>query len=111
MKTPYDCELEARLLRYTTIDSQSDATSQSQPSTAIQLDMQRLLMGELEEIGAQDITLTDYGTVLATIPATADHTSPVMGLLAHVDTAPRLQRVGRQTHSASRLQWRRHQLC
>ncbi len=88
MKTSFDCELEARLLRYTATDSQSDATSQSQPSTAIQLDMQRLLMGELEEIGAQDITLTDYGTVLATIPATADHASPVVGLLAHVDTAP-----------------------
>ncbi len=88
MKTSFDCELEARLLRYTAIDSQSDATSQSQPSTAIQLDMQRLLMGELQEIGAQDITLTDYGTVLATIPATADQPAPVVGLLAHVDTAP-----------------------
>ena len=68
MKTPFDSELEARLLRYTAIDSQSDAASPSQPSTAIQLDMQRLLMAELEEIGVQDIALTDYGVVLATIP-------------------------------------------
>ena len=87
MKTPFDSELEARLLRYTAIDSQSDAASPSQPSTAIQLDMQRLLMAELEEIGAQDIALTDYGVVLATVPATLEN-APVLGLLAHVDTAP-----------------------
>ena len=93
MKTQFDAELEARLTRYTAIDSQSDAASPSSPSTAIQLDMQRLLMEELKEIGAEDITLTDYGTVLATIPATSQG-APVMGLLAHVDTAPAFNATG-----------------
>ena len=70
MRTDFDTELEERLLRYTAIDTQSDEESDSQPSTAIQLDLSRLLEQELIAIGAQDVRLTDYGVVLATIPAT-----------------------------------------
>ncbi len=84
--TDFTAELIDRLTRYCAIDSQSDAASPTSPSTAIQLDMQRLLVAELTEIGAQDVTLTDYGTVLATIPGTAP--GPTIGFLAHVDTAP-----------------------
>ncbi len=91
MPGPRD-ELEARLTRYCAIDSQSDDDSPSQPSTAIQLDMARLLVKELAEIGASDIRLTDYGAVLATIPATAP--GPVVGFLAHVDTAPQFNATG-----------------
>ena len=86
MRTEFDAELEQRLLRYAAIDSQSDAASPSQPSTAIQLEMSRLLVRELQQIGAQDVTLTDYGVVLATVPGTAP--GPTMGWCAHVDTAP-----------------------
>lgn len=85
-------ELETRLTRYCAIDSQSDEDSASLPSTAIQLDMARLLVGELTAMGAADVRLTDYGTVLATIPATAD--GPTIGLLAHVDTAPQFNATG-----------------
>ena len=42
----------------------------------------------MREIGAQDVTLTAYGAVLATIPATVDAPVPTIALLAHVDTAP-----------------------
>ncbi|PWE31920.1 peptidase T [Pararhodobacter marinus] len=85
-------ELIERLVRYCAIDSQSDADSPSSPSTAIQLDMQRLLVDELTAMGAQDVTLTDYGAVLATIPGTAE--GPVVGFLAHVDTAPQFNATG-----------------
>lgn len=85
MPRQFDRDLEDRLVRYTAIDSQSDADSPTTPSTAIQLDLLRLLQSELEEIGAQEVQLTDYGTVLATIPGTAP--GPTIGLLAHVDTA------------------------
>lgn len=91
-RSEFDSELEARLLRYAAIDSQSDATSPSQPSTEIQLDMSRLLVAELSEMGAQDVQLTEYGVVLATIPATAE--GPVMGWCAHVDTAPQFNATG-----------------
>lgn len=84
--TDFTAELTDRLIRYCAIDSQSDADSPTSPSTAIQLDLSRLLVAELTEIGAQDVTLTDYGTVLATIPGTAP--GPTIGFLAHVDTAP-----------------------
>ncbi|MGL4280747.1 MAG: peptidase T [Albidovulum sp.] len=94
MRTDFDQELEDRLLRYTAIDSQSDEESPSQPSTAIQLDMQRLLVEELTEIGASDVRLTDYGAVLATIPATTDAKAPTIGFLAHVDTTPQFNATG-----------------
>jgi tripeptide aminopeptidase len=87
MRTEFDRELEERLVRYCAIDSQSDEASPSAPSTAAQLDMMRLLRAELDEIGAEDVTLTEYGAVLATIPATTVD-APVVGFLAHVDTAP-----------------------
>lgn len=92
MQNPFDQELEARLVRYAAIDSQSDEDSPSAPSTEIQFDVLRLLETELKEIGAEDVTLTDYGTVLATIPGTAP--GPTVGLLAHVDTAPQFNATG-----------------
>ncbi|MEY4722163.1 MAG: peptidase [Pseudomonadota bacterium] len=88
----FDAELEDRLLRYTAMDSQSDETSASAPSTAVQWNILRLLADELRAIGAADVTLTDYGTVLATIPATAP--GPTIGFLAHVDTAPQFNATG-----------------
>lgn len=84
--TKFDKELEDRLVRYAAIDSQSDETSPSSPSTDIQFDMLNLLENELSDIGAVDVRLTDYGVVLASIPGTAK--GPTIGFLAHVDTAP-----------------------
>ncbi|MDZ7908385.1 MAG: peptidase T [Gemmobacter sp.] len=94
MRTEFDSELEQRLIRYAAVDTQSDERSDSQPSTAIQLDLQHMLVAELQEIGAADVQLTDYGVVLATIPATPGVTAPVLGLLAHVDTAPAFNATG-----------------
>ena len=92
MRTPYDSELQDRLIRYAAIDTQSDEDSPSQPSTGRQLDLSRLLVAELEEMGARDVRLTDYGVVLATVPGNTD--GPVMGLCAHVDTAPQFNATG-----------------
>jgi tripeptide aminopeptidase len=94
MRTEFDSELEDRLLRYAVIDSQSDGASKSVPSTAIQLDMSRLLMAELEAMGAQDVMLSGDSVVLATIPASQGVEAPVMGWLAHVDTAPQFNASG-----------------
>ncbi|KAJ02319.1 peptidase T [Sulfitobacter mediterraneus] len=93
MRSAFDDELEARLVRYAAIDSQSDATSPTSPSTEIQLQMSQLLVEELLEMGAEDVALTEYGVVLATIPATVED-APVMGWLAHVDTAPQFHASG-----------------
>lgn len=80
--------LEDRLVRYCRIDTQADENSSTVPSTEKQLDLSRLLVDELNALGAQDVELTDYGVVLATIPATASGEIPTIAFLAHVDTSP-----------------------
>lgn len=92
MQDNFNQELQDRLVRYAAIDSQSDENSPTSPSTDIQFDMSNLLVEELKEIGAQDVTLTDYGTVLATVPGTVE--GPTVGFLAHVDTAPQFNATG-----------------
>lgn len=88
----HTADLITRLTRYAAIDSQSDEDSPTGPSTEIQWDILRLLKAELEEIGASDVQLTDYGTVLATIPG--NQPGPTIGFLAHVDTAPQFNATG-----------------
>lgn len=94
--TDFHAELETRLTRYAAIDSQSDADSAASPSSEIQLTILRLLEAELREIGASDVQLTAYGTVLATLPGTAPNSDqlPTVGFLAHVDTAPQFNASG-----------------
>ncbi len=94
MRTEFDEHLERRLMRYAAVDTQSNEAAPGAPSTAVQLDLLRMLAEELRGIGATDVRLTDYGVVLATIPATNGATSPVMGWLAHVDTAPQFNATG-----------------
>ena len=76
-----------RLIRYARIDTQSDEDSESYPSTEKQLDLLRLLLDELREIGADDPQMDEHGYVTATIPATVDHEVPTIAFFAHVDTA------------------------
>ncbi|MCI8649129.1 MAG: peptidase T [Anaerotruncus sp.] len=77
-----------RFLRYVKIDTQSQPGGLTPPSTAKQLDLSRLLVKELEELGAQDIRMCDAGNVYATIPANCDTKAPVVGYIAHIDTSP-----------------------
>jgi len=88
----FDRELEERLVRYARVDTQSDEASATGPSTDIQWVLARMLADELTQIGAADVRITDYGAVLATVPATAE--GPVIGLLAHMDTAPQFNATG-----------------
>ena len=81
-------ELEERFVRYARIDTQADESSATTPSTEKQFDLLKLLVEELREIGAQDVRLTDYGAVLATIPSTVAGDVPTVAFLAHVDTSP-----------------------
>jgi tripeptide aminopeptidase len=90
----FDRELEERLVRYARIDTQADEKSPTSPSTDKQFDLLRLLVDELTSIGAADVRLTDYGAVLATIPATAGTAAPTIAFLAHVDTAPQFSGTG-----------------
>src|SRR4029079_6053458 len=62
-----------------------------------QYELLRLLVNELKSSGAEDVKLTDYGAVLATIAAnTNSKDAPTVALLAHVDTAPQFSGTGVQ---------------
>jgi tripeptide aminopeptidase len=88
MGTAFDHELEDRFLRYVEIDTTAGPTTPTSPSTQIQFGLLNLLMDELKQMGAQDVTLTGYGAVLASIPATVQVAARTVALLARVETAP-----------------------
>lgn len=77
-----------RFLRYVTIDTQSDPSSVSFPSTEKQKDLGRLLVDELLAMGVTDAHLDEYGYVYATIPSNTDKKVPVICFCSHMDTAP-----------------------
>lgn len=77
-----------RFLRYVKVDTQSDETSLSFPSTKKQLDLSRMLCEECEQLGLEDVTISEYGIVMATIPSTVEGAVPAIGWVAHVDTSP-----------------------
>src|SRR5436853_2248043 len=77
-----------RFLRYAVIDTQSDPSSPSCPSTEKQKDLGRLLVKELLEIGLSDAHLDEHGYVYATIPANTDKQVPVICFCSHMDTSP-----------------------
>ena len=76
-----------RFLRYVSVDTQSDENSESQPSSAKQLDLLRMLRNELTAMGVE-ATLDEYGYVMATVPSNIDKKVPAVGFIAHVDTSP-----------------------
>jgi len=77
-----------RFCRYVRIYTQSDEKTGTAPSTARQLDLCRLLVAELRDMGLKDAEVDEHGIVMATIPATVKHTTPVIAWNAHVDTTP-----------------------
>ena len=77
-----------RFLRYVVIDTQSDASSPTCPSTEKQKDLGRLLAAELQAIGLTDAHLDEHGYVYATIPANTAKKVPVICFCSHMDTSP-----------------------
>ncbi|GAK41633.1 putative peptidase [Paenibacillus sp. TCA20] len=80
-------DLIRRITGYVRMDTQSDENSETCPSTPGQLELGRKLVEELQEIGMQEVTIDDNGYVMATLPANTDKEVPVIGFLAHLDTA------------------------
>lgn len=77
-----------RFLRYVRIDTQSDETSSTSPSTEKQQVLSKLLAEECRELGLTDVSCDARGIVMATVPATVSHTAPTIVWNAHVDTSP-----------------------
>jgi len=77
-----------RFLRYVTFDTQSSEESTTFPSTEKQKLLGQELVQDLRTIGLSDAMMDEWGYVTATLPATVSHETPVIGLIAHMDTSP-----------------------
>ena len=75
-----------RFLRYAKVHTTSDESSKTCPSTDCQWDLARMLVKEMEDMGLKDPSVDENGYVTATFPGNSD--GPVIGFIAHMDTAP-----------------------
>jgi len=71
------------------IDTQSQEDQSTTPSTAKQWTLANLLVAELKQLGVDDVRVSEFCMVYASIPANIAATDvPVIGFIAHVDTSP-----------------------
>ena len=77
-----------RFLSFVKFDTQSDELTNMTPSTPGQMVFVKYLKEELEKMGLEEITLDDNGYLMATLPANGCENAPVVGFIAHLDTAP-----------------------
>lgn len=77
-----------RFLSFVKFDTQSDDETNMTPSTPGQMEFAKYLKGELEKMNLEDITLDENGYLMATLPSNTDKDVPVVGFIAHLDTAP-----------------------
>ncbi|AIQ44211.1 peptidase T [Paenibacillus sp. FSL R5-0912] len=80
-------ELIKRFISYAEMDTQSNEDSETCPSTPGQMVLAHKLVQELQEIGLTEVTVDEHGYVMASLPANTDKDVPVIGFLAHLDTA------------------------
>ena len=85
-------DIVERFLRYVKTDTQSEDEQEQFPSTEKQKNLAVILKGELEEMGASDVRMDEYGYVYARIPsnmkADTEKKIPAVGFISHMDTAP-----------------------
>jgi tripeptide aminopeptidase len=77
-----------RFISYVTVDTESDPSSDTTPSTAKQWDLANALVKELNAIGMTDVTIDDNAYIMATLPSNVEHKVPVIGFISHFDTSP-----------------------
>ncbi|EKN63636.1 peptidase T [Neobacillus bataviensis LMG 21833] len=80
-------ELIERFTSYVKVDTQSNESSETCPSTEGQWTLLHMLEKELKQIGMEEVTLDEHGYLMATLPATTEKDTQTIGFLAHVDTA------------------------
>lgn len=76
-----------RFLKYVTIDTQSDPTASTRPSTAKQFDLLNVLNDELIALGVNVDYDRNNGYIYGKIAGNVEGKAAI-GFLAHVDTAP-----------------------
>lgn len=88
MFNKYNFTVADRFMRYVQVDTQSDPSSKSFPSSEKQKDLSVILAEELVQMGISDAHVDEYGYVYGTIPSNVDKQAPVICFCSHVDTAP-----------------------
>ncbi|KIU35519.1 peptidase T [Atlantibacter hermannii] len=81
-------KLLERFLNYVSMDTQSKPGVRQVPSTEGQWKLLRVLKTQMEELGLVDVTLSEHGTLMGTLPTNVDHAVPAIGFISHVDTSP-----------------------
>ncbi|MDO4548513.1 MAG: peptidase T [Clostridia bacterium] len=79
-------KVSERFLKYAHIDTASSEDTHTTPSTPAQMPFARSLAEEMREMGLEDVVVSEFGYVYATVPATAP--GDTIGLIAHMDTSP-----------------------
>lgn len=80
--------LTKRFFDYLKIDTKSDPESETCPSTEKQLNLAKVLVKELNDMGLTDVSVDENGYVMGTLKSNTDKKVPTIGLIAHMDTAP-----------------------
>ena len=81
-------KVDERFLEYVKVDTKSDTTTGTTPSTKGQLVLADILAKELKEMGLNDVTISEYGYVYAKLEKNCNKKIPTIGFIAHMDTAP-----------------------
>ena len=77
-----------RFVSYVTVDTESDPTSESTPSTSKQWDLANALVEELKSIGMQEVSIDENAYIMATLPSNSAKKLPIIGFISHFDTSP-----------------------
>jgi tripeptide aminopeptidase len=77
-----------RFLKYVSVDTQSDETTGTHPSTAKQFDLAKIVEIELMALGLENVNLDEHCYLTATLPSNTPEATEVVGFVAHFDTSP-----------------------
>lgn len=75
-----------RFLQYVAIDTTANFNTDEYPSSPGQLEIGKLLVAQLQEMGIADASQDSFGVVMGTVPGNCD--APVVAFNSHVDTSP-----------------------
>lgn len=77
-----------RFLTYVKVNTRSDETSTTTPSTASQVEFAKnVLLPEMERVGLQNVYYLPNGFAIGTLPANDPSLTRKIGFISHVDTA------------------------
>lgn len=83
-------DIVERFLKYTSFETTSDDSSETVPSTKIQLELGKYLVEELKGLGLDNARIDDKGYVYAHLESNTDKDLAKIGFVAHMDTSPEM---------------------